>query len=376
MTVPDDGCDRRGRRCVALRRHCAPAPDAAAVPHRRRRRRRRGDGRSIATARSSTASGRPTSPSRSTASPARSSRPIWCATRAPAAAVGAGRRAIPTSPATRPAAAGRTILLVIDYVSLRVESRTVLDTAEAWVATLGPTDRVGLMALPQPGLNIEFTTDHARVDRGARQDRAASPTRRRPSVSATSARGKRSGCTEGDTFIRSEVLTPRVPAASPTARARSTCMVRSMQMDMQSTVLPVVRSLRGLVQGDARAARPEARPAAVVRVADVRARRGDRDRARGRRRGAAPTSRSTRSRPSSWEQRRRGRGRRPDVLQDRDLLMSTVETLSGMTGGRAVRLAGKADLAFASLTAGLGGYYRLGVRHCPKISTARRTRSR
>ena len=56
----------------------------------------------------------------------------------------------------------------------------------------------------------------------------------------------------------------------------------------------------------------------------------------------------------------------PTPGQDRNMLVSTVEMVSGMTGGRAVRMAAKGDLAFASLTAGLGGYYRLGVRARPE----------
>ena len=40
--------------------------------------------------------------------------------------------------------------------------------------------------------------------------------------------------------------------------------------------------------------------------------------------------------------------------------------MSGMTGGRAVRMAAKGDLAFASLSDGLAGYYRLGVRALPE----------
>ena len=52
-------------------------------------------------------------------------------------------------------------------------------------------------------------------------------------------------------------------------------------------------------------------------------------------------------------------------MQDQMLLLNSVEMLSGMTGGRAVRLAGDANGAFARLTATLGGYYRLGVRAQP-----------
>jgi hypothetical protein len=53
-------------------------------------------------------------------------------------------------------------------------------------------------------------------------------------------------------------------------------------------------------------------------------------------------------------------------VQDRNLLMSNVEMLAGMTGGRSVRLSGQADTAFASLSQGLSGYYRLGVQALPE----------
>ena len=46
--------------------------------------------------------------------------------------------------------------------------------------------------------------------------------------------------------------------------------------------------------------------------------------------------------------------------------MNNVEMLAGMTGGRSVRLTGQADTAFASLSQGLSGYYRLGVHALPE----------
>ena len=60
-------------------------------------------------------------------------------------------------------ATGRIVLIVVDQVSLRMESRYVLDTAKRWVATLGSSDRVGLVTLPLPAVNVEFTTEHGRV---------------------------------------------------------------------------------------------------------------------------------------------------------------------------------------------------------------------
>ena len=61
------------------------------------------------------------------------------------------------------AVSGRTILILIDHVSLRVESQGMIEAASRWVGTLGAADRVGVMVLPLPGLNVEFTNDHARV---------------------------------------------------------------------------------------------------------------------------------------------------------------------------------------------------------------------
>ena len=54
------------------------------------------------------------------------------------------------------------------------------------------------------------------------------------------------------------------------------------------------------------------------------------------------------------------------MFQDRNLLINSVEGLSGLTGGRSVRLVGAGDAAFASLSAGLTGYYRLGLRALPE----------
>jgi hypothetical protein len=53
-------------------------------------------------------------------------------------------------------------------------------------------------------------------------------------------------------------------------------------------------------------------------------------------------------------------------IEDRNLLMNNVEMLANMTGGRSVRLTGQADTAFASLSQGLSGYYRLGVHALPE----------
>ena len=52
----------------------------------------------------------------------------------------------------------------------------------------------------------------------------------------------------------------------------------------------------------------------------------------------------------------------PRMGMDSQMLVASVETLAGFTGGKSARLVGTGELALKSLTDGLTGYYRLGVR--------------
>jgi hypothetical protein len=56
----------------------------------------------------------------------------------------------------------------------------------------------------------------------------------------------------------------------------------------------------------------------------------------------------------------------PRMGFDSQMLVSSVETLAGFTGGKSSRLVGSGERALQSLTDGLTGYYRLGVRPAPE----------
>ena len=61
---------------------------------------------------------------------------------------------------------GRLVVLAIDEESfLFGEGRHVMRAAADFVDTLDPTDRVALLAVPQPGAYIDLTADHERVRR-------------------------------------------------------------------------------------------------------------------------------------------------------------------------------------------------------------------
>ena len=185
--------------------------------------------------------------------------------------------------------------------------------------------------------------------------------RRRPSSSTTSASGKRSGWTRRTC---SSAATSSDANAGPTSRSvrpKSRCRSRRCCRTRRRTSQPVLRSLRSTMRGLAKFPGPKH----AVLLSSGWA-MNERDASTEMGWVAADAARAnvtihtftaemwalaaSRSRPSMRS------------IEDRNLLMNNVEMLAGMTGGRSVRLSGQADTAFASLSQGLSGYYRLGVQ--------------
>jgi VWFA-related protein len=264
----------------------------------------------------------------------------------------------------RPAVTARTILIVIDHASLRVEGPSLIEPASRWLSTLGAGDRVGLMVLPLPGVNIEFTTDHARIREALAKVRPlakAPPPFPQRTVSPWEA--VRIG--EGDTFVYQEVLVREKCAREPGCKEQVDMLARTLKMDGESAAISVLRSLRAVMK--AMAALPGPKHAVLLSSGWLMTERDAAIEIDVVAADAAASNVTIHTFTSedlvpTASQRRPS----PTPSQDRNLLVSTVEMVSGMTGGRAVRMASKGDLAFASLTAGLGGYYRLGVRARPE----------
>jgi VWFA-related protein len=263
----------------------------------------------------------------------------------------------------RPAVTARTVLIVIDHASLRVESHGMIEAASGWVGTLGASDRVGVMVLPLPGLNIEFTTDHARVREGLAKVRPLGKAPQ-PFSYRTVSPYEAIRITEGDTFVTQQVLA-RECRGEPACPDEIRMLARSMKMDSEAAVMPFLGSLRAVMKAMSVLPGPKhvvllssgwlmVERDAAIEIGTVAA--------------DAAASNVTIHTFTSEDLVPAASQRRPSPTpgQDRNLLVSTVEMVSGMTGGRAVRMASKGDLAFASLTAGLGGYYRLAVRAKPE----------
>jgi VWFA-related protein len=264
----------------------------------------------------------------------------------------------------QPSENGRVVLLVIDRGSLGSDTRSIIDSARKWVLAMPPRDSIGLLTFPAPGPSVDFTVDHAKVAEALTRVVGVGtqmPPFQQYNISIWEAIRMESQ----DLFVRNDVVGRECRASQPLCPTEIDMQVKTMVIDAQSHVQPVLRSLRSTMRGLAAVPGPKH----VVLLSSGWA-MNERDASTEMGWVAADAARAnvtvhtftaemwalaaTRSRPSMRS------------VEDRTLLMNNVEMLAGMTGGRSVRLSGQADTAFASLSAGLSGYYRLGVHALPE----------
>ena len=168
----------------------------------------------------------------------------------------------------------------------------------------------------------------------------------------------------GDSYIRNDVVT-RECRGEPLCAPEVDMQAKTMAMDAQAVVQPVLRNLRAMVR--ALEVIPGPKHAVLlssgwpIREADAATELGfvAEDAARANVIVHTFTAElwalaASRSRPSMRS------------IEDQNLLLNSVEMLSSLTGGRAVRLTGNGAQAFAALNSGLSGYYRLGVQALPE----------
>jgi VWFA-related protein len=259
---------------------------------------------------------------------------------------------------------GRIVLLVIDRGSLSSDTKSVIESARKWVLAMPPKDRIGLLTFPAPGPSADFTTDHAKVAEAlTRVVGVASQTPPFQQYNISIWEAIRMEAL--DLFVRSDVVGRECRGNQPLCPTEIEMQVKTMLQDAQAQIQPVLNSLRATMRG--LAAVPGPKHAVLLSSGWAL---NERDAATEMGWVAADAARAnvtihtftaemwalaaSRSRPSMRS------------VEDRNLLMNNVEMLAGMTGGRSVRLSGQADTAFASLTAGLSGYYRLGVQVQPE----------
>lgn len=84
---------------------------------------------------------------------------------------------------------GRAVLLLIDQGNIRFGGgRSVMQNALKFVDRLQPTDRIGVVAIPGPGAQVDFTTNHGKVREALlRVTGRVTPPQRRFNISITEA---------------------------------------------------------------------------------------------------------------------------------------------------------------------------------------------
>jgi VWFA-related protein len=262
-----------------------------------------------------------------------------------------------------PADTGRQIVLIVDQSSLRSEAAGVIEAAKRWVLSLPRRDRVGLITYPATGPRIDPTTDHARVaDIVTRL--TSSGTAPRPFDRKNVSLWEAFRINEVDSFVRADVIA-RECRGEPLCADDIDMQAKTIAMDAQAQVQPVLRGLRQIVRS--MGALPGPKHAVLLSSGwpiierDAATELGwvAADAARANVTvhtftGEAWALAASRSKPN------------PRSIQDQNLLLNSVEILSSLTGGRAVRLTGDYDETFRDLDKTLGGYYRLGVRLQPE----------
>lgn len=263
--------------------------------------------------------------------------------------------------------AARTILLVVDQASLRPEGRTVLETTKRWVQTLGPSDRVGLVQLPD-GPRVEFTTERQPIIDLLGQIVAAPTAKSLRATLRNVSVWEGLRISEGDAIVDQMVKDRecrRGGRGDPACISDVDMAVSDIAFDAQTRVNRVIEPLRSLIRG----LRLLPGPKHVVLLSSgwpiservVAAEMSSMA-------AEAALSNATIHSFTKEQWAMEAATSRPSTTpaQDRMLLMASVEILSGATGGQAARLTDDGTLAFKTLNAGLTGYYRLGVQALPE----------
>lgn len=262
-----------------------------------------------------------------------------------------------------PVESGRTILLLVDQASLRPEARGIIEAARRWVVSLGPKDKVALIGFPRGAARLDLTADHARIAAGLDAMVGSAP-RPQPFSARNVSVWEAIRIEDGDTFTRNEVIARECRGIDPACERELDMQAKSVVFDGRAESLPVLQSLRAIVRG--LGGLPGPKHAVLISAGWALI---EREAATEMGRVAVEASRANVTihtfTTESWALAASRSKPTLRPVQDQLLLLSSVEMLSSMTGGRAVRLASSHDAAFSALNGGLAGYYRVGIRALP-----------
>lgn len=269
---------------------------------------------------------------------------------------------------------GRRIVLAIDQVRIGPGSlKPVLDAASRFLDRLTPLDQVSLVAYPDPGIRVDFTSDKVRLRRalGSMVGHAPRTTSRRHAIALTEALAIEE---RNDRFTYAAVIERECPA-SREARENQRC-----QQEVDQDIADVVReardeaeiSRRGLEDLLQQLAQVEGPKLMVLLSEGFLA-----DELEMRRLVTMAGEARTSINVMVVDLRQAdvtNRNRRPNESGDRRLNVQTLEGVATMSRGSLFRIAGDGEPVFDRLASELSAYYILGVEQRPKDSVGDRHR--
>ena len=261
---------------------------------------------------------------------------------------------------------GRLILVLVDQGNIRIgAARSVMASAVRFVDRLSPLDQVAVVAIPGPGVLVDFTTEHHRAREGLLQIAGLySPFRRRFNISLTEAFaltqsrdgrviqaallrecGAFAGTSDAERCEReveqeaAEMMFHQRDQTSNSLRGMREVFRSLRALDAPKSVILVSEGLvldgLGGEVDDIAAMAADARASLDVLLLDV------------------PLFDASQAQLP------------PTAREDRDLRELGLEMLSGMARGGLYRIATSADYAFDRIHHAIAGYYLLGLESGP-----------
>jgi VWFA-related protein len=279
---------------------------------------------------------------------------------------------------------GRIVIIVVDHEQLRPgEGKAAIDAAGRLVDRLSPTDRVGLVTLPNGSVEVDLTTNHARVKTALKNVVGRAPrTQSIWSISMWEAISIERERLDSDKPVTDEVIArecqgPADSACPAQVAGEALRLAREIDLRSRSSLRAIENFFKGITHVEG--------PKTIVLLSGslVRANINDTpfdldDVAR-----AATAARAQLYvvQPQESMMDVTGRNSNATLMKDTDLRLEGLEDLAGVTGGVLFRLSGMGDTVFSRIADEVSAYYLLGFeprsqerdgkRHKIEIATKR-----
>lgn len=258
---------------------------------------------------------------------------------------------------------GRIVILVVDHEHIRPgEGKAAIEAAGRLVDRLSVTDRVGLVTLPNGGVQVDLTTNHARVRKALERIIGVAPqTGSIWPISMSEAIMIERERLDGDRPVTQEVISRQCGGGSDSACVQQiVAEARRLAREIDIKTRASVKALQDFFKGIAHVEGPKT--VVMISGSFVRANLNDTPFDMDDIALAATAARAQLYvvQPHVPLMDTFGRNSNATLTKDLDLQLEGLEDLAGVTGGVLFRLSGAADNVFTRIADEVSAYYLLG----------------